>query len=246
MNIGHVRHCTVYQLRRAIKASPALYMAASRLRHSRISGSLEPSQMMEPSVLNPRTQIVIEGPRRSGNTFAVVAFRVAQPAPIDVGHHLHAAAHVITAVKREVPCLVLLRDPEDTVVSSVASFPPTTVSQALGDYVSFYERLTPHRERFLVATFEQVTTDFGMVISALNERFGTVFTRFDHTDENVARCFRLIEQRYDRALKAAHTVARPSQDRHEHKQELRKRYLTDTRAEQRERAQYLFDMFNPS
>jgi hypothetical protein len=201
--------------------------------------------MMEPSALNRRTEIVIEGPRRSGNTFAVVAFRTAQPGVVDVAHHLHAAAHVITAIRRGVPCLVLLRNPEDTVVSSVASFPPTTLEEALADYVWFYDRLLPHRGDFMVATFDQITTDFGRVISTVNDRYGTAFAPFDHTDENVARCFGLIEQRYDAAAKASHTIARPSQDRHEHKKELRERYFAETFAIKRQRAEQLFDLFNP-
>ena len=47
----------------------------------------------------------------------------------------------------------------------------------------------------MIATFEQVTTDFGEVINAINARFGTGFSLFEHTQDNVRRCFELIEHR---------------------------------------------------
>src|SRR5215210_2906944 len=46
-----------------------------------------------------RTQIVIEGFPRSGNTFAVVAFEQAQRESVRVAHHLHMPAQVIRAAQ---------------------------------------------------------------------------------------------------------------------------------------------------
>jgi len=63
------------------------------------------------------TELVIEGFARSGNTFAVAAFSLAQPRPVRLAHHLHAPAQVLLAARMGIPCIVLVRDPVDAVAS---------------------------------------------------------------------------------------------------------------------------------
>ena len=58
-----------------------------------------------------RTQIVIEGFPRSGNTFAVVAFQQAQRESVRVAHHLHMPAQVIRAAHLGIPILLLVGSP---------------------------------------------------------------------------------------------------------------------------------------
>jgi hypothetical protein len=48
---------------------------------------------------------------------------------------------------------------------------------------------------YVVAPFEEVTADFGGVISRVNERYGTDFRPFDRTPANVAECYALIEEK---------------------------------------------------
>jgi len=182
---------------------PRLYLAVARRRYGdRIVGA--------------DTDIMIEGFPRSANTFAVTAFRFAQPGPVVVAHHLHAVAHVARAVELGVPVMLLVRAPEDAVRSVLArkpGQPPAAVAEA---YARFYEGVVPHLERCVVAEFEQVTTDLGTVIDRVNERFGTAFARFEHTDENVQRCFARIEEESRRradGVLVENAVARPSSDR---------------------------------
>lgn len=47
----------------------------------------------------------------------------------------------------------------------------------------------------LLVTFDEATTDFGQVIDRLNQRYGTTFDRFEHTDEHVARVFAAIDDK---------------------------------------------------
>ena len=72
-----------------------------------------------PKYLERDTQLLIDGYFRSGNTFALRAFSVAQPAPVKIACHTHAAATIKLAVKRNIPALILLRAPADTAVSAV-------------------------------------------------------------------------------------------------------------------------------
>jgi len=107
------------------------------------------------------TEIVIEGFPRSANTFAVAAFTFAQGRPVKIARHLHASAQVIEAVRREIPCIVLIRKPRDAVLSLLVREPHILPEQAPKDYIRFYRSIAPYRGKFVVGRFEEVTTDFG-------------------------------------------------------------------------------------
>ena len=147
------------------------------------------------NVVDDTTQLVIEAFPRSANTFATVAFQLSQPAPVRVAHHLHAPAHVADAVRRGVPVLVLVRHPREAVISQVIRSPGISVRGALSAYARFHERVASVRAGCQIATFEQVTGDFGAVIHALNRRYGTNFGVFEHTPEAVAEVYRMIDGR---------------------------------------------------
>jgi hypothetical protein len=167
---------------RAKLADHRPYLAVARRRHR-----LE--------VATDDTELLMDGFPRSGNTFAVVAFQLAQPAPVRTSHHIHSSAHMIAAAKRGTPIVVTVREPEDAVLSCVIREPYVTIAQGVRAYTAFYRRLLVWRERMVVATFDQVITDFGGVIDRANERFGTSFAPFTHTPESVAECFGIIEDR---------------------------------------------------
>jgi hypothetical protein len=100
-----------------------------------------------------------------------------------------------------------------------------------------------------VATFREVTTDFGAVIDRVNVRFGTAFARFEHSQENVRRCFETMEA-YWRARVGSgplleRKVGRPSLARDSLKEALRPAYGSDALARIRERAESLYLAFPP-
>jgi hypothetical protein len=176
-----IRHA----LRRRFSTHPALYLPLMRRRHPG-------------AVLDRDTQLVIDGFTRSAGTFAVVAFQLAQNDHVRVAHHLHAAAHLKAAAQRGVPAIVPIRRPEDTVLSAIIREPFVPMKQFLKSYTAFYASILPYRDYQVVATFEQVTTDFGQVIERLNTRFGTTFRAFRHEPDQVGRCLELIEERAQR------------------------------------------------
>lgn len=145
-------------------------------------------------MVNKSTEIVIEGYPRSGNTFAVAAFTLAQGRRVRVAHHLHAPAQIMLAARWRIPAVVLVRRPEDAVVSRVIRNRSLSVSRALAEYVGFYRAVLPLRDHFVLAPFEQVVSDFGSVIAEVNRKFGTHFVPFTHTEDNVARVFGVVEE----------------------------------------------------
>lgn len=216
---------------------PALYLPFARLKYRKV-----PNRLVEPD-----TELVIEGFQRSGNTFAVFAFEMAQERPIKSAHHLHSSGQVTRAVKLGIPVLLLVRDPRDSTVSHVIREPCVPMHQALRAWMRFYERVVPVRDRVFVADFSRVSTDFGAVIRDFNVKFGTGYKEFDHTEENVARCFDLIEerntQRYGRLVEGK--VARPSAERREVKSALLRSFDDPALSAIRERAYRIYRTLVP-
>ena len=141
-----------------------LYVASrGRLRHRRVRTG---------------TRLVIEAFPSSGNTFCRQAFLLANPdiAPDDLCTHTHSPRVVERAVHAGVPCIVVARDPRDAVSSMVQRFSRPSLETAFGYYDRYYRRLLPIRERFVVAPFTSVISDFSQVIVACNEKYGVNFT----------------------------------------------------------------------
>lgn len=147
------------------------------------------------AVVGPSTQLVIDGFTRTAVTFSVIAFQVAQRAPVRLAHTIHSAAHVAEAARFGVPCLVAIREPDDTVLSIAIREPDVGMAIALAAYGRFCDRVAEKLDSVLVADFEEITTDFGSVIDRLNEKYSTSFDRFEHDSGNVATVFQIIEDR---------------------------------------------------
>jgi hypothetical protein len=177
-----------YDARELLSKYPAIYLPYVRLTHSGGRGK----------VLSADTELVIDGFTRSASTFAVMAFQLSQDRPVRIARHSHAVAQLSEAAKRGLPTILTIRDPESTVLSAVTREPHLTIGQALRSFGRFYLRIAPFCPRFVVADFDQITKDFGSVVRRLNQKFGTQFGEFEHTEANVGRCFELIEERWRR------------------------------------------------
>jgi hypothetical protein len=198
-------------------------------------------------VVGPHTDLVIEGFPRTGTTFAVAAFRQAQPTHWSLAHHVHAPAQILYAVRHRIPALVVVRWPEDCVLSQVIRNPNITIRQRLMGYIRFYEPLLSVRSRFESASFDEVTCSFGDTIRRINARYGTRFSEFRHSKDNAAAVIREIEADYlTRELpgrRFEEIVPRPSQYRRQRKKELLGVYRRSSLAPLRARAEGLFDRF---
>jgi hypothetical protein len=226
---------------------PALYLPLARWKRRR--QLQHPDRWgIRPERMGPvfrDTDAVIEGFPRSANTFAATAFELAQTRPVRLARHLHVPSQIIAGARLGIPTIVLVRDPEDAVLSLSLWTPHVTLEEGLRDYVRFYRRILPYRDRFVVATFEEVSTDFGEVIRRLNERFGSSFQEFQHTEANVALCFRIIEE-HDRRTAGEvveQTVARPSQQRERMKNALRSALRSPKLARVRADAYSIYETF---
>lgn len=164
------------------------------------------------------TEIVIEGFPRSGNSFSVGAFESAQNRPIKIAHHLHAPAQIIVAARKNIPAILLIRNPVDAIISMRAldlesSYlrPPKNqkITSLMKSYIYFYQRLIPYQNKYIISLFEATTNDFGSIIEKANNKFGTNFKIFNHSQENTKKVF---------DNRGFH--ARPSERRQEIKQKI--------------------------
>jgi hypothetical protein len=224
-----------YRLRTFSRRYPILFLPFSQWRWTRwrkkycpdISGP-EPAA---PQPLMKDTEIVIEGFPRTANTFTHIAFKMAQDKLVKIGHHTHAVAQVLAAIQRNIPTIVLIRDPEEAVISYlIGDFDPhLSMAQSIREYIAFYKPLLSYRDRFVLAPFKEITTDYGATIRRVNEKFGTSFKEFEHTEENVKRCFELIDEGYQQSFGKLkeEVVSRPSDMRKSRKEELKKQFHSE-------------------
>jgi hypothetical protein len=197
-------------------------------------------------VFDAATDIVIEGFPRSANQFAIAALRKAQGRELRIANRVHAPGHAIAAAKAHLPVLILIREPEEAVLGWVLYKGDISIGQALRAYRRFYAPLVPHRDRFVVATFEEVTNDFAGVIRRLNERFGTDFAEFEHSRENVGQIFEAMEWYVTDHWppgEVERVIGRPSAEREKLKDPLRAIYRGPRLSRSRRKAERLYAIF---
>jgi hypothetical protein len=101
---------------------------------------------------------------------------------------------VLAAVARNLPTLVLAREPAAAATDFVRIRPALRFDQAVRGYVRFYEPLLAVIGEVVVARTDQVHADLGEVVGRLNRRFGTAFVPFEHTQANLARVERAASE----------------------------------------------------
>lgn len=173
---------TKRHVRNWISRRPSLYLATARP----FKGDF---------VVGPKTDIVVEGFPRSGNSFAEAALRVAAQRPLSMAHHCHAAAQMHGAARWGVPALVVMRDPlsacRSLLMHNTSLF---DAGLALEEYIMFHEDIQPVREAYVLADFKAVTTEFRSVLAALDRRFATGPLLGDGADFDEAAVFDKLDE----------------------------------------------------
>jgi hypothetical protein len=127
---------------------------------------------------------------------------------------VHTPSAVKAAVRRGIPCLVLIRGPEPTLASLLVAAPHVTPRAALAEWCHHYEEIWPGRHGFVVATFDQVTSDLAAVTARLNARFHLDLRPFGARPADLDAVFETIGQRHLEVHRgAAHLDPRPTPSR---------------------------------
>ena len=119
------------------------------------------------------TDLVVEGFPRSANSFIEAAIRHASPTELKLGHHTHARSQVDEAVRQNIPCVVLIRNPIDAIVSYLEESERLSSPNVLiREYIIFYNGIERHLGRIVFAKFDTIKHDPSAVIKAINSQFG--------------------------------------------------------------------------
>lgn len=173
--LRHAVGATVWEFKTLVAEHPTVAIPLARLRgHGEI--------------VDENADIVVGAFVWSALSYAVAAFRLAQePDFVNVAHHTHSPSALIDGIRHRKPTLLIVRPPREAVLSYVVKTTDLSVHSALQGYARFHRPLLPYGAELAIARFEEVTTDFGLVIRRVNARFGTGFKEYLRTEENEAR-----------------------------------------------------------
>ena len=166
------------------------------------------------------TELVVEGFPRTASSFFYHAFCVAQNRPVEVAYHVHQPAHVLQAIRMNIPTVVLIRNPRDAVASLRVREPYLHTGLLLARYRMFYQTLLAVRGRLVIADFTEVTEDPGAVMQAINKKFNTEFTPFTSSSPNTTLVEEQLKQRHYEYGGTALTSYQPNEEKEAAKQEI--------------------------
>lgn len=183
----------LYDMRMLMRNSP--WVLGTAWKHRRWVTPMQ-RHLGDRKVAEPGDDIVIEGYVRSANTFATDAFAASQDRPVSIATHFHSPAQFGLARKYKIPAMLLLRDPVAAALSYVVfNEQAYNAERALRFYIHFHRPLLEITDSFVVAPFEEVTSDFGKSMKRLNDRFGTDYKLFTHNEESQQRLFDAMAER---------------------------------------------------
>ena len=146
--------------------------------------------------IGENTDLVVEGFPRAGNTFVVYALQSASGNRLQVASHVHHPSQVKLAVARQIPTVLVVREPIATLSSYLTYAQHGRPSGVLKEYVSYHQELVPYADRLLVCDFEESTSDMSSVIARINLRYSMEIPPFDQSPANVERIFAKIARQH--------------------------------------------------
>jgi hypothetical protein len=160
-------------------------------------------------------EVWMGGYPRSANTFAVAAFKLANPAA-RLASHLHIPPFIIHSLHCKKPGIFLIRRPEEAVVSWTIYWEGRMkLADSLDYYIDFHRSMLSHVAALFVSPFEETTSNFGQVVRDFNAKFGTHYASLPLDETTMDRCFSYIEDRVrsENGSVNEFTVSRPTATR---------------------------------
>jgi len=145
-------------------------------------------------LVSNNTGLVIDGFPRSGNTFCAVSFRKFQKKKIQISHHTHSPANIKRALKLNIPVILLIRKPEDSLKSLMIMFPYMSFSIISFWYYIFYRSLLLYRDKLLIIDFEILTKEYQLMLERYNKKFNSSLIVHKVTKQNEIEIFEEIKK----------------------------------------------------
>lgn len=173
------------------------------------------------------TDIVIDGFPRCANTYATYAFDSVQKTRLNIAHHVHKKSQFLVAAKYDIPAILLIRNPVDCIASTLVRQPRYNPETLYKGYFMLYEGLRD-ADHYILGKFENVLSDYGHIIQAVNKKFGTNFIAYERTEENEQNVKRIIHSQ-DELVNAEdykQRVAYPTAERKKANNEIRNELIS--------------------
>jgi hypothetical protein len=123
-----------------------------------------------PKDFDENHHLFILGFPRSSNTYCGHYLRATQPAGFKVLFQLHFPPLAIEALRREVPHIMVIRNPRESALSFAILLGKGVAAQ-LDYYIDYHRSLLAYRDRLFVVRFEDSTTRFRAVLEEARRRF---------------------------------------------------------------------------
>lgn len=208
------------QIRSFLVRRPTLYYLSYFIRH----------RFFHDNIVTKDTQLVVEAPPRSANTFCVHGLQFVNNDKLVIAHHLHRPVQTIYGVKNNIPCVVIIRNPIDCCISMAIYFSYSNLKSSLERYIDFYTPLLPYKERILFVSFEDTTKNLPIVIKKINEYHNMDLLNFSDSIPFIpGLIFKRIDDFYkkiDGNIKLER-VSRPSKERDQIKFKFKKELKSD-------------------
>jgi hypothetical protein len=174
--------------------------------------------VLRSNLVTPDVDLVVDGYPRSANSYVRVALERSQAerCGLRLSTHLHSPRAVLRAVRLQLPCMILLRDPRDAAASLVQLLPGLRLRSAFRIYERYYTPLLAHVDHVHVAAFADVVSDLRGELAKVNAKFETSFTIADPYASMSSEAMSGIDDRsalFTYKNSPWNVVARPSRDR---------------------------------
>ncbi len=180
-------------------------------------------------VVNKKTKIVVEGYPRSANTFAFNIFKriflEMGVSPKRIAHHTHSAAQIIYGAKRNIPMVVVIRDPLSAVTSLIIMNDlhrkdlSGIADLYLKQYISFHEKIIGLRDKYILADFNMIINNYNHIITEVNEKYKVKFNLLNQDPNEQEAILETIKNDTLKRFKNDHKkLSIPSKDKSNYKE----------------------------
>lgn len=127
-------------------------------------------------MVSDETDICVEGFQRSGNGYFLLCFKVANKG-LKIAHHLHSNAQVKIAINKNIPTVVLIRQPADAIASLLTMDESLSVGLSIQGYIDFYQPLLKlkRNNKLVSILFDDLINNYNEQLEKVNGQFGTAF-----------------------------------------------------------------------
>lgn len=155
-------------------------------------------------LVDPLSDLVIDGFPRTASSFAVRAFHQANgTSDYKIATHIHSPAQILLGERLRIPMILTIRNPRDAVVAWMTyadhfhrldsngsvRYRRLWLQAQTWRFAKFYEATNRIPHAYVLSDFDKTTTEFSAVMAQLNDKFGCHFELFDHSAANVRAIF---------------------------------------------------------